>query len=138
MRIILSLCCAMLSLTACSEVRTTHGHVLNTQQVAALEPGKHSKNDVMRLLGSPSTKGTFNENIWMYVTDKTRSEALNPNILEEREVLVLRFEKDKLAEVTRKTGEDGREVEPSNKVTPTQGQSLGIIDQMIENLGRGF
>ena len=65
--------------------------------------------------------------------------TLNPNILETRDVYILTFDDTgTLADVSKRDKAASKEVDPSTAATYTQGQSLGIIDQFLFNLGRGL
>lgn len=128
-----------LAVSACTEVVTTHGQVINSSQLNKIRIDIDDKESVQSILGSPSSIGTFADARWYYVTETTVDKPLNPNILEERNVLVIEFNEDDKVISLRKLDEtDGRQIEPSARVTPTQGQSLGVLDQLIENLGTGF
>ena len=37
---------------------------------------KSNKNDILKLLGSPSTKSTFDNNLWIYIERKTDNSSL--------------------------------------------------------------
>jgi outer membrane protein assembly factor BamE (lipoprotein component of BamABCDE complex) len=59
--------------TACSIKKVTkhHGvHFLNKKQ-EKLSIFKANKNDILKLLGSPSTKSTFDNDLWIYIERKT-------------------------------------------------------------------
>ena len=127
-------------LTGCSTtVISAHGQVIRPQQMALLEPGHQSKMDVQRILGTPSSVSAFDDQQWLYISSKTVSKPLRPNQLQERRVLVVNFDKDgKLINFTEKSLNDGRDIAPDSRETPTQGQSPGILDQMLQNLGRTY
>ena len=59
------------------KVERHHGlHFLSKKQ-EKLIINKTNKNDILSLLGSPSTTSTFNENIWIYIEMKTGSSSLH-------------------------------------------------------------
>ncbi len=128
-----------LVMAGCSNVRHTHGQVIPEENLAMLEVGKNDKQDVRRFLGSPSTVASFNDDEWLYITTKTVDKPLSPGNLVEREILVINFDENgKIAQINKKDASESRVLTPSEKTTETQGQSLGIVDQMLDNLGRGF
>ncbi len=127
------------TLMGCSNIAATHGQVVTERQITSIKKGSDTKQTVMQKLGSPSTTGTFNENRWYYLTETTVSKPLNPNVLTERRLIAVEFdEKDIVNNIFIKTKDDGKEVPFSSKETPTQGQSFGIMDQMLNNVGKGF
>ncbi|MBI1362800.1 MAG: outer membrane protein assembly factor BamE [Proteobacteria bacterium] len=128
-----------LMLSACAETLTTHGQVIRESQLQELKVGQTTREDVMVNLGSPSSKAVFDEDRWIYITSLTKSEPLKPNQLEERTVITLTFNKEGVLQgMDVRNKNDGKPIVLNNRVTPTQGQSLGIVDQLMENLGKGF
>ena len=62
-----------LFISACTlkKVEKHHGvHFLNKKQ-EKLTINKSNKNDILKLLGSPSTKSTFDNDLWIYIERKT-------------------------------------------------------------------
>jgi len=67
-----------LFLSACTlkKVERHHGvHFLNKKQ-EKLIINKSNKNDILKLLGSPSTKSTFDNDLWIYIERKTDNSSL--------------------------------------------------------------
>ena len=113
------------------------GHVSDPESVDAIEAGQYSQEDVRALLGTPSTVSTFDEQKWYYIGQKSTQFAFqHPEILE-RSVLVVSF--DSRGIVTDKqlfSLEDGREITPIARVTPTEGRDFTVMQQLLGNLGR--
>ncbi len=64
--------------SACTlkKVENTHGvHFLDKKQ-KKLTINKSNKNDIMALLGYPSTKSTFDNDIWIYIERRTNHSSL--------------------------------------------------------------
>ena len=64
--------------SACNliKVEKRHGvHFLDKKQ-EKLIVNKSNKNDILRLLGAPSTKSTFDNDIWIYIEIKTDNSSL--------------------------------------------------------------
>jgi len=62
-----------LFISACTlkKVQKHHGvHFLNKKQ-EKLTVNQSNKNDILELLGSPSTKSTFDNDLWIYIERKT-------------------------------------------------------------------
>jgi len=67
-----------LFVSACTlkKVEKHHGvHFLKKKQ-EKLIVSKSNKNDILKLLGSPSTKSTFDNNLWIYIERKTDHSTL--------------------------------------------------------------
>lgn len=126
-------------LSACTETVNTYGQVILPSRLAQVQVGTSSKDDVRQLLGSPSMQGTMNDNRWYYITSTAVTKPLEPNILKSRRVIVLDFDPvtGVLSNLEEKTEADGKTVDPDRKVTKTEGQSMGIFEQITGNLGLG-
>ena len=64
-----------LFISACTlkKVEKHHGvHFLNKKQ-EKLTVNQSNKNDILKLLGSPSTKSSFNNDLWIYIERKTNN-----------------------------------------------------------------
>ena len=67
-----------LFISACTlkRVEKHHGvHFLNKKQ-EKLTVNQSNKNDILRLLGSPSTKSTFDNDLWIYIERKTDNSSI--------------------------------------------------------------
>lgn len=124
-------------ITGCAETVNTRGQVILPSRLAQIQPGTTTRQDVLQLLGSPSTQGTLNDNRWYYVTATVGTTSFDPYDLKSRQVVIIDFDPktNVVASLTQKSAQDGKEVPPSEDKTPTHGQSLGIVDQLLGNLG---
>ncbi|MDC0404470.1 outer membrane protein assembly factor BamE, partial [Candidatus Pelagibacter sp.] len=64
--------------SACTlkKVENHHGvHFLDKKQ-KKLTVNQSNKNDILKLLGSPSTKSTFENDLWIYIERKTNNSSL--------------------------------------------------------------
>ncbi len=58
------------------KVVNTHGNNLINITNSKLIVNKTNKNDIIDILGPPSSKSSFNENIWIYIETKKQSTSL--------------------------------------------------------------
>ena len=65
-------------ISSCSsgKVVNTHGNNLINITNSKLIVNKTNKNDIMDILGPPSSKSSFNENIWIYIETKKQSTSI--------------------------------------------------------------
>ena len=92
------LLCLLLILSGCqrNEVIKTHGISYLEKREKLITINKSNKNDTIKLLGQPSTKGMTNDNLWIYIErTRTRGKLLKfgRNYLKKNNVLVLEFDK---------------------------------------------
>jgi outer membrane protein assembly factor BamE (lipoprotein component of BamABCDE complex) len=135
-----SICLAggsMLGLSACSPIIQQEGNVPDPDQVVQINPGVDDKNRVMQLLGSPSAMSTFEDHTWYYISRRTEQTAfLDPDVTDQ-EVLAINFNDSNIVDDMKVYGlQDGRMVQPVQRVTPTHGNDLTIMQQLLGNLGR--
>jgi outer membrane protein assembly factor BamE (lipoprotein component of BamABCDE complex) len=124
-------------LAACSPIIQQEGNVPDPDQVVQINPGVDDKNRVTQLLGSPSTMSAFQDSTWYYISRRTEQHAFfDPNVVEQ-EVLAISFNQSNIVEDMKIYGlENGRMVEMNDKVTPTFGNDLTLMQQLLGNLGR--
>ena len=126
-------------LGGCSLARIdVRGYVPNDEDLAKLEPGRQSRDEVQQILGSPSSMGVFDaEQSWYYIYRKTSTTAFfEPEVLEQR-VVVVHFDRvGTLRDVRRYALEDGLIVDPVTRVTPSPGRELSFLEQLLGNVGK--
>ncbi|HZS82614.1 MAG TPA: outer membrane protein assembly factor BamE [Stellaceae bacterium] len=127
---------AMLA-AACSPVVDQRGNLPDATKLAQIQPGVTTKEAVQQLLGTPSSVATFNDKTWYYISRRTSQTAFfDPKVLDQ-EVIVVAFDDGGVVRDVERHGlADGRQVDPSPRVTPSAGHELGILEQLIGNLGR--
>jgi outer membrane protein assembly factor BamE (lipoprotein component of BamABCDE complex) len=126
-----------LTLAACERAIQVRGNLPDDGDVAKISPGIHTRGDIASLLGTPSTVSTFEDSKWYYIGQKTTEFAFfEPEVLERKVVVVSFDDAGTVADTTVYTLEDGQEIEPVGRVTPTEGKDLTILQQLIGNLGR--
>ena len=85
-------------ITGCQqkEVIKTHGIAYLEKREKLITVKKSNKNDIIAIMGQPSTKGMVNDNLWIYI-ERTRTRGkllkLGQNYLKKNNVLVLEFDK---------------------------------------------
>jgi len=79
-----------------NEVIKTHGVAYLNKREKLVIVNETNKNDAMKILGHPSTKGMLNDDLWIYI-ERTRTRGkllkLGRNYLVKNNVLVLEFDK---------------------------------------------
>lgn len=126
-----------LATTACTPVTATRGNLVEDSRLNELIPGVTTKNNVARVLGTPTTISTFDENTWYYVGEKTEQLGLAKTEVKKRRVIIVSFdEKGYLKQVEEKNAQDGKEIDPVDRTTPTAGREFTIYEQLIGNVGK--
>lgn len=125
------------SIAACTPVIGHHGQTVDPDGVKAISPGQTSKTQVLALLGAPSSEANFNEDIWYYISEKRETKAFFAPVTLERHVVFVRFDPNGAVEAIGTLGkDDGKEIVLISRKTPTAGQEITIMKQLLGNLGR--
>ena len=89
------------------------------------------------LLGSPSISSDFGENTWIYVSGRTKTLAfLKEEILDRKIVYISFIETGVVDSIGTLSEKDGKQIELVSRKTPTAGQRITLIQQLIGNIGR--
>ncbi|WP_119165505.1 outer membrane protein assembly factor BamE [Algihabitans albus] len=124
-------------LAGCAERVDVRGNLPDVEQVVEIQPGLSTRDDVVRILGTPSTLSSFQDRTWYYIGQRQEQFAfLRPDVTD-RSVLIVTFDERGLVQETRlNTIEDGRSVDLVDRETPTEGRELTVLQQLFGNLGR--
>ena len=133
----LALVASPLALGACSSSVVTHGNQLDQQRVAAIRPGVTSREEVARLLGTPSTVATFDDRDWYYISQRYEKMNFFREELVAQDVLKVTFdERGVVSDLEARDIETAMAVDPDPDETRTLGNELSVVQQLLGNLGR--
>ena len=133
------ICTALcIALSACSTSRVyMRGNLPDPERVSELVPGNVTSSDILNSLGSPSSVNSFGNETWYYISEKVEIVAfLSPKVLE-RNILIVEFNKEsQLTQVVRLGLNAGRDLAHVERITPTFGLELTVLEQIIGNFNR--
>lgn len=113
------------------------GARVDPDQLAKLMTGRTTEADATTLLGSPTAKGTFDPNVWLYVAEMTRPEIGGTNAVVEQRVTELRFNDQGVLQSVRQLGKADALAAPMvARTTPSPGTDTSILQQLFGNVGR--
>jgi outer membrane protein assembly factor BamE (lipoprotein component of BamABCDE complex) len=128
---------AVALLAACSPTIDQRGNLPDADNVLAIQPGVSTKDEVSQLLGTPSTIATFSDKTWYYISKRTETVAFFTPDVTDQEVLIVKFDDSDVVEQVAVLGlDDANDVEMVDRETPTYGQQLTILQQLLGNVGR--
>jgi outer membrane protein assembly factor BamE (lipoprotein component of BamABCDE complex) len=121
----------------CAASVEQRGNLPTQDKIAEVHPGSTTKDEVIKILGSPSSVGIFNDKSWYYISRRTGQFAFfDPNVLDQQ-VYILNFDDQGVVKaVDHKVLEDGKEIVPVARTTPAPGRELSFLEQVIGNLGK--
>ena len=113
----------------------TRGYVADQRSLEQVKAGS-SAEQVLVLLGTPSTTSTVGGTAWYYISQTVdRSFAFSPAAVTDQRVLAIYFDKDKKVERLANYGlKDGKLFDFVSRTTPTGGAEQGFV----KNLFRSF
>ena len=124
-------------LAACEPRVSRHGQVLDREIVAGIEPGVDHRSEVTRRLGTPSSRSLFGEDTWFYISQYRTTSILSLPETESQTVVAIAFDSSGIVEEDAMlTIEDGIVIDPVSRATPTHGRDLGLLEQLLGNIGR--
>ncbi len=126
-----------LMLASCSPMVDVRGHSAEALDTSQIVTGQTTAEDVVVLLGSPTSTSSFGDETWYYITQtKERVGMFAPEVTAQQ-VLAIAFDDSRVVSgMSTYRREDGKPVEMVSKTTPTEGHNLTFIEQMLGNLGR--
>ena len=131
--LILSTC---LLINACTPVVAQRGNMLEDYQMEEVKAGTSTRSDVLRNFGSPTTKSTFDSNVWYYIGQETeKKDILDPKVVKERVVLVA-FNDEGIVETVQDVDRERMNIPYERSKTPTHGNDITIMQEFFGNLGK--
>ena len=128
---------AVAAIAGCGATVDQRGNLPEADKLAEIHPGTTTRDQVVKILGTPSSTGVFDDKNWFYVSRKTSQFAfLSPSVMDQQ-VYVVHFDGNGVvASVDHKDLADGRDIEPVPGATPAPGRELTFLEQVLGNLGR--
>ena len=126
------------SLTACSsDTFVSHcGNMPTEERIAQLQKGQ-TKDEVLDILGTPSSIVSLDQNTWIYMSsDIKRVAFFKPEELN-RDVLTIHFNQyNQVAEFERLDKNHGENVVISENQTQTEGSDAGFFEKYFGGVGQ--
>lgn len=124
-------------LAGCAISEDQRGHLPDPEKLAEVRPGSTTKEQVVRILGSPSSASTFDDNVWYYISRRIKQVAFfKPEVLDQQVYIVNFDDKGVVKDLGHKTLDDARAITPAPGATPAPGRELSFMEQLLGNVGR--
>jgi outer membrane protein assembly factor BamE (lipoprotein component of BamABCDE complex) len=127
---------AALALSGCFTETFYRGYVI---QEGALEqiPLGSTQEQVLIVLGTPSTIATVSGEVFYYISQKTERVAFLPQREVDRRVVAVYFDKNRRVERIANYGlRDGKVFDFVSRTTPTSGEELNYLTYVFKIIGR--
>lgn len=128
---------ALMALGGCDPHFNQRGFVPTPGSTEKLEVGTQSREDVVRLIGSPSAVSTFNPNVWYFISETQESYAfLKPDITQQKVIQITFNDSGRVAAIKNYDLAEARDIVMVQRITPTSGKELTVLEQIMGNVGK--
>ena len=137
MRRAVPLVLTLFAVAACDNVAVIRGFSPSPGSVDKLEVNSQSREDVQRLIGSPSAVATFNPNVWYYISATQEYWAYTkPKVSSQKVIQVTFNESGRIEAKIDFDLEDAQDITMVARITPTSGKELTVLEQLLGNVGK--
>ena len=123
-------------LVGCVKTVTYTGYTFDDDALATLKEGETRKSVVLKRLGSPSAKSSFGEETWYYIALEQENVAFLKKKLRSQKILAITFDDQVARSIRYYNAKDARQVTLSAEAVVTDGHDLGVLEQLLGNIGR--
>jgi outer membrane protein assembly factor BamE (lipoprotein component of BamABCDE complex) len=124
-------------IAGCATDVEQRGKLPPQDKLTEIHPGTTTKDEVTKILGSPSSTSVFNDKTWYYISRRTGQFAfLDPSVLDQQVYIINFNDQGVVQTIDHKDLDDGKEITPVAKATPAPGRELSFLEQVIGNLGK--
>jgi outer membrane protein assembly factor BamE (lipoprotein component of BamABCDE complex) len=136
-RLILLVCLALSGCGWLMNPPQVRGNKIDADQMKELTPGVSTKADVTAVIGSPTAHDSFDDNIWLYISELTQSRiGMTLGELQQKVVVVTFDQSGVMQKVEEKDKADALPVSVVNRTTPSPGTEASFLQQLLGNIGR--
>ena len=112
------------------------GNLLEDHQMQQITVYESTRSDVLRNLGSPTTKSTFDENVWYYIGQETHKKGIFDAEVKEERIVVVAFNEEGYVDAMEEIDRERLNIPYVREKTPTHGNETTIMQQFLGNLGK--
>ncbi len=131
-------CCALFLLiimNGCAPKVEVRGNMPPASKLERISVGETRMDEIVALIGTPSTVATFDSYVWYYISSRKEGFAFFDKEITDYVVLELKFNKERVLEsMNRYLEEDRLALSYSEQETPTSGREFTFWEQMFGNL----
>ncbi len=131
-----SLVLGLALIPACTPMKATHGNLLEADRTSQIIAGTSTRDDVFRTLGSPTTVSPFDNNVWYYMGQKTEKRGIFDKEVVDETIVVVKFDDNNIVTAFDTMNDARLDVPIKGDKTPTYGNEVTIMQQMLGNLGK--
>lgn len=123
-------------ISACTPVVAQRGNMIEDYQVEEISIGESKRSDVLKTFGSPTTKSTFDQNVWYYIGHETEKRGIfDPKVVKER-IFLVAFDQEGTLEALEEIDRSRLNIPYARDKTKTHGNDRTLAQELLGNLGR--
>ena len=121
---------------ACTPTVSNRGNIVEDFRMREITPGVSTQTNVLKSLGSPTTKAPFDENVWYYIGQTMEKKGIfDPEVTEEK-VVVVAFDEEGIVQTMEEIDSERLNVPKVRRKTHTGGNEVTVMEQLLGNIGR--
>ena len=125
------------TISGCGDRVSSHGHVINENELKQIVIGTTTKADIVQLLGQPSFAGAFDTQKLYYSSQVMLQPVASVKQTQRRVIYIFTLNKNNVLEaIDLVNKDDGLTIAHIDDKTPTPGDTFGILEQVFKNLRR--
>ena len=125
------------TISGCGDRVSSHGHVINENELKQILIGTTTKADIVQLLGQPSFSGAFDTQKLYYSSQVMLQPVASVKQTQRRVIYIFTLnKKNVLEEIDLVNKDDGLTIVHIDDKTPTPGDTFGILEQVFTNVRR--
>lgn len=123
-------------LSACSPTVNKRGNMVDDFQLKQVTPGVHTRTDVLKIMGSPTTMAPFDDNLWYYIGQETEKRGILDEDITAERIIAVKFDEQGNVMKVQEMKNDRLAIPIERDKTPTHGNQLSFTQQLLGNLGK--
>ncbi len=127
---------ASISISGCTPTHSVRGNYLKDYQITEVVAGTDTEYDVVKKLGSPTAKSTFDDKIWYYIGQETEKRGIFDATVTDEQVVVVTFDEKKTVQTIEIADADRIDLPYTKDSTPTSGNEITVMQQLVGNIGK--
>ena len=121
----------------CGDRISSHGHIINENELKQINVGTTTRVDILNLLGQPSFTGAFDAQKLFYSSQVMLQPVAGTKQTQKRIIYAFTLDDENILQsIDLMSEEDGLQIAHIDDKTPTPGDTYGILEQIFSNLKR--
>ena len=130
-------CTGLAAVGGCGDRVSSHGHIINENELKQINIGTTTRADILDMLGQPSFKGAFDAQKLYYSSQVMLQPVASTKQTQTRLVYIFTLDDNNILQsIDLINKEDGLQIAHIDEKTPTPGDTFGILEQIFSNLKR--